>query len=231
MLNNVNMQNKSKLLEYYFSPDHCEYDDFYKVVNKNAYPFIVDDDGTLYIGHASEYHFDFVTCLFRQIKPNFYQENYSIYEWMDNHLCGRIWVTPNKPYSCIISVWDFADEVKNIYKELCQRLDVDYTKALLGVDEQVVQLYDSNEEIPQTSEDMKLARQIHLATQEEKRDFFKQFRKNRDTAQAEHNREEGWGNASQAEVNFWRNKGLDEAINKIISESINHFINKHTKKK
>ena len=53
---------------------------------------------------------------------------------------------------------------------------------------------------------------IHLANQEDKREYFSSFRQDRDANIAKQNRENGWGNATQAEVNFWRNKGLDESI-------------------
>ena len=126
-------------------------------------------------------------------------------------IAGRVWVMQDGPFSCVISTWNFEDYGRLVCEKICEALNLDFNKAFFVMLDHLYWAKDMTKVEPVNKELQKQLQQIHLATQQDKRNFFAQFRKNRDAAQAEANRQEGWGNASQAEVNFWKNKGLDES--------------------
>ena len=132
-----------------------------------------------------------------------------------NVIAGRIWVVDDErmpDVSCIITAWNLEKYIPNIAEELCDKMNVDYFGALFTDGEKVMKVYDMDEYVPEAPDMKELIQVIHLANQEDKREYFSSFRQDRDANIAKQNRENGWGNATQAEVNFWRNKGLDESI-------------------
>ena len=100
-------------------------------------------------------------------------------------------------------------------EQLCEELNVDYFQTLICVGNQIMYAYDMDEFEPDDEEVLQQIQAIHLADQKVKDKFFQDFKTQRDAYKDKKAKEEGWGNATQAEINFWKNKGLDE--NKKIS--------------
>lgn len=154
----------------------------------------VDDDELGYLGDDDKRDFGDAVC-----------------DWLSDQICGRIYVTPVKKYSCIITVWSYPEIVKDYYVELCNIVGADPKRAILLTKHDVIWLNNNKDYTVTDDYELDTFRQIHLANQKEKKKFFSQFKMNRDRNRAEKYKKEGWGNASQAEINFWRNKGLDES--------------------
>lgn len=55
-------------------------------------------------------------------------------------------------------------------------------------------------------------RQTHTLLAKDKWEATSDFRNNKYNIIAQRNKEDGWGNATQAEINWWKNKGLDENV-------------------
>ena len=215
-----------------FRPDDFTFDNedyaWYKAPEDCInYVFVICDDGRIIIDNY-ETHFELIEYELSDEELGREEDDERDFddvvdEWMMSHICGRVYTTPSKNYSCIITVWSHPEDVKYFYAKMCRQIAIDPKRALLLTKDDAIWLHNNKDYIVKDDAELATLRQIHLADQKAKRNFFDKFRQNRDAIIAQKNRENGWGNASQAEVNFWRNKGLDEAISRKIKHKLNEY--------
>lgn len=204
-----------RILREYFSAiggdfkekEFSDYDD-------NAYPFVYfPNTKQFFIGRVNNHQ-----ALLMDVEESFGER----LRMVRNGIRGRLWDVRNDkdlPFDAIVSFWHDEDYDSKIVELAANRLG-------FNINNVVVMDEDSNPHNvyayypDKTSDYKKRLFAIHNAEPYEKEEFFEPFKTNKNNFQANRNRENGWGDASQAEVNFWRNKGLDETIKRIIHNEI-----------
>lgn len=128
-------------------------------------------------------------------------------------LQGRIWLNVSN-YDAILTTWD-AKIDKKAFNGICKKFSLTPSKVVyvFGNKQITLDKIDSFGEL--NDEEMRQNDEIHALHNlppQEKWDKTEIFRNARNRILAQRNKEDGWGNATQAEINWWKNKGLDEGV-------------------
>jgi len=197
----------------------------------NATTFIAYTDGIVkFSSFPGQAHGCMIeTMVFKMLEDpaDFYDKNayQEAYKKVTKNIAlrGRFWQYVNGKYN-IFSYWSTHEvggrggDIKEITTNVCNKMGLNIDTTYIANGEEIIKLTDyTNNNIVDTEKERE-ALNIHNMGADVKRKTpqIQAFLKNRNNIQNKRNSDDGWGNATQAEINFWKNKGIAESKNKSV---------------
>ena len=205
--------------EIFSNPDHIIINgNIYNYNVENAYGFLFNtyDKKCMYLPPKMN-HQVFMLKYVRQNSPKTeIKDSITLAQEKLNefNIQGRIWLNIDE-YDGVISTWYDARN-SDVFSKICKKfgLNEDNVVYVYGTYEPLTITDMIEDELP-SPEDFEKGnemRQIHTLSAKDKWDATSDFRTDKYNIIAQRNKEDGWGNATQAEINWWKNKGLDENV-------------------
>lgn len=135
---------------------------------------------------------------------------------------GRYWRNVNNKFT-VFSYWNSGNrklrcDINDLTYQICKEREINPETVYIAIGKNpIIKLTnnDRQELYSDSEKDMEL-QVLHNMSANQKRNTpqIKSFISNRDNEINRRNQEDGWKNSTQAEINYWKNKGIDEEINK-----------------